>query len=115
MNIPQPVTQSMPISQVRAQLNTLVNAVYGKESRILVEKSGIPIAAIVSPRDLERLVRLDEERKRDFEAIAAIGEAFRDVPIEELEEKLTEALEEVRSEMRAEMQAKREQRLPRSA
>jgi prevent-host-death family protein len=109
MNTSQPVTQTMPISEVRAQLNNLVNQVYGKESRILVEKSGIPVAAIVSPKDLARLERLDEERKRDFEALAVFSEAFRDVPIEELEQMVTEALAEVRAENRAhrEQHAKR--------
>jgi prevent-host-death family protein len=97
MNTSQPVTQSMPISEVRAQLNNLVNRVYGRESRILVEKSGIPVAAIVSPKDLEQLERLDEERERDFEALAAISEKFLDVPIEELEAKVAEALAEVRA------------------
>jgi prevent-host-death family protein len=101
MNIPQPVTQAMPISEVRAQLNTLVNAVYGKESRILVEKSGIPVAAIVSPKDLARLERLDDERERDFEFLLSISERFKDVPVEELERWVAEALAEVRAENRA--------------
>jgi len=75
------------------------------------EKSGIPVAAIVSPKDLARPERLDEERKKDIENLPSIGEYFRDVPIEELEEKVAEALAEVR----AENQAARDQRTPRSA
>jgi prevent-host-death family protein len=111
MNISLPVTQTMQISEVRARLNNLVNRVYGRESRILVEKSGIPVAAIVSPKDLARLERLDEERERGFEALAAISEKFLDVPIEELEEKVAEVLAEVRAENRS----IRDKRMPRSA
>ena len=44
----QPLTQTMKISDVRVQLNTLVNRVFRKETRVLVEKSGILVAAIVS-------------------------------------------------------------------
>jgi prevent-host-death family protein len=101
----------MQISEVRAQLNNLVNRVYGRESRILVEKSGIPVAAIVSPKDLARLERLDEERKRDFGAMAVFSENLRAVPIEELEEIVAEA----RAEVRAENRARRDKRAPRTA
>ena len=38
----RPTTETMRISDVRGQLNKLVNRVYRKETRVVVEKSGIP-------------------------------------------------------------------------
>jgi len=59
----QPTMLTMKISEVKQQLNRLVNQVYRRETRVMVEKSGIPVAGIVSAEDLERLDRLDRERR----------------------------------------------------
>ena len=58
----QPTTQTMKISEVK-QLNRLINQVHRRETRVLVEKGGIPVAGFVSAEDLERLDRLDRERR----------------------------------------------------
>ena len=96
----QPMTQTMKASEARLHFSQLLNRVYRKEARVLVEKSGIPVAAIVSADDLTRLNRLDEERERDRQALAAIGEHFTDVPVEELEREVGKALRAVRAENR---------------
>jgi prevent-host-death family protein len=100
--VQQPTTQSMKISTVRAELNSLVNQVYRKETRVVVEKSGIPVAALVSTDDLERLDRLDREREARFAILDEFRAAFKDVPPEEIEREAERALAEVRAEMRAE-------------
>ena len=97
----QPTTQTMKISEVKQQLNRLVNQVYRRETRIMVEKSGIPVAGIVSAEDLRRLDRLDHERAERFNVLEEFGEAFKDVPAEELEREVARALAEVRAERRA--------------
>ncbi|MCL4541912.1 MAG: type II toxin-antitoxin system Phd/YefM family antitoxin [Chloroflexi bacterium] len=43
------MTQTIPISQARQKLGALVNQVYKRQVRIVVEKSGIPVVALVSP------------------------------------------------------------------
>jgi hypothetical protein len=43
----QPMTLTMKISYVKNRLSGAVNQVYRKQTRVLVEKSGIPVAAIV--------------------------------------------------------------------
>lgn len=96
-----PNTETMKISEVRPQLNSLVNRVYRQEARIIVEKSGIPVAGIVSPQDMRRLERLSQERAQRFSILEEFGEAFRDVPEEELEREVAQALAEVRAERRA--------------
>jgi prevent-host-death family protein len=100
--VQQPTTQTMKISTVRAELNSLVNQVYRKETRVVVEKSGIPVAALVSTDDLERLDQLDRERAARFAILDEFRAAFKDVPPEELELEAERALAEVRAEMRAE-------------
>jgi prevent-host-death family protein len=97
----QPTTQTMKISEVKQQLNRLVNQVYRRETRIMVEKSGIPVAGIVSTEDLRRLERLDRDRAERFKVLEEFGEAFKDVPVEELEREVARALAEVRAERRA--------------
>ena len=97
----QPTTETMKISEVKQQLNRLVNQVYRHETRVMVEKSGIPVAGIVSAEDLRRLDRLDRERAERFKILEEFGEAFKDVPAEELEREVARALAEVRAERRA--------------
>ena len=81
---------------------SLLNKVYRQETRVVVEKSGIPVAAIVSVDDLERLKALEAERSNDFAAIRRVGEAFKDVEPAELERAVAEALAAVREERRRE-------------
>lgn len=80
-----PQTQTMKISDVKNRLSSLVNEVYRHETRVLVEKSGIPVAAIVSADDLKRLSQLKQDRDALFAAIDRMREAFKDVPPEEIE------------------------------
>jgi prevent-host-death family protein len=94
----QPTTETMKISEVKQQLNSLVNRVYSHETRIMVEKSGIPVAGIVSAEDIRRLARRDHERAERFKVLVEFGEAFKDVPAEELEREVARALAEVRAE-----------------
>jgi PHD/YefM family antitoxin component YafN of YafNO toxin-antitoxin module len=92
----------MKVSDVRSGLNKLVNAVHRNETRVLVEKSGIPVAGLVSPRDLERLARLDEDDRQAWSIVDEIREAFKDVPAAELEREGERAIAAVRAERRAE-------------
>jgi prevent-host-death family protein len=81
----EPMTQTMKISEVKNTLSSLVNKVYRKETRVLVEKSGIPVAAIISADDLKRFAQLERERDERFAVIDRMREAFADVPPEEIE------------------------------
>lgn len=103
-----PVTRTMKISEVKRRLSALANDVHRQETRVLVEKSGIPVAALVSPADLDRLVRFDrerEEREQDFAIIDEMREAFKDVPPEEIERESIRIVAELRAEKQAEREA----------
>lgn len=93
-----PMTETMRISQVKTQLSSLVNRVYRQETRVLVEKSGIPVAALVSAADLERLDRLDRERAERFKALDEMRAAFKDAPLEEIERETDRITAEIRTE-----------------
>lgn len=101
-------TRTMKISDVRSELNSLVNRVYHGETRVLIEKSGIPVAVIVSLKDLRLIEQVEERRQEAFAVLDAIGAGFKDVTEEEIERETAKALAEVRAEMRAERAAQLE-------
>lgn len=96
------MTQVMKASDVRQQWGQLLNKVFRNQTRVVVEKSGIPVAAVISAEDLERFNRLEEQRARRFQVLDRIGEAFKDVPEEEIEREVKRALTEVRQDKRKE-------------
>ncbi len=100
MREPEIMTQIMKASDVRQHWSKLLNQVFRKEARVLVEKSGIPVAAIVSAEDFKRLARLEEELRRDFTILDEMREAFKDVPPEEIEREVSRAISQVREEQR---------------
>ena len=105
MAVRSTTTETMTFTEARQHLSQVVNRVARHETRVIVEQSRVPVAAIVSPDDLRRLARLDAERAGRFEAMARFSDAFADVPDEELERELAKAQAEVRAELRAERAA----------
>lgn len=98
----EPMTQTMKATEARAQWSRLLNNVFRRNTRVIVEKSGVPVAALVSAQDLARWQRLDAERARRFQALDATREAFKDIPDEELEREVARALAAARAERRRE-------------
>ncbi len=96
----EPMTQTMNASEARQRWSATLNRVFRREARVVVEKSGIPVAAIVSMDDLERLKWLEEAREAQFQALDDARAAFRDVPDEELEAEVRAALGRAREELR---------------
>ena len=94
------MTQVMKASDVRAQWSQLLNKVFRNQTRVVVEKSGIPVAAVISAEDLQRFIQMEEQRAKRFEVLNRIGEAFKDVPEKELNRQVKKAINEVRAEKR---------------
>jgi prevent-host-death family protein len=95
------MTKTIKASVARQQFSKVLNDVYRTESRVLVEKSGIPVAAIIPAKDLQLLTRLEAERKnKDFAILDEMREAFKDVPPEEIEREVARAINQVRKENR---------------
>ena len=90
------MTQTVNASTARQEWSKLLNKVFREETRIVVEKSGIPVAAIISAEDLKRLDRLERERADRFRILDEVKAAFRDVPEAEIESEADQALTRVR-------------------
>lgn len=102
----QPRTETVKASEARQRFSELLNQVFRNEKRVLVERSGIPVAAVISADDLQRLARYEAERAERFKALDASREAFRDVPDEELQAEVAKAVAEARQELHAERAAR---------
>ncbi|MBI3282607.1 type II toxin-antitoxin system prevent-host-death family antitoxin [Candidatus Curtissbacteria bacterium] len=88
----------MKASDVRAQWSQLLNKVFRSKTRVVVEKSGIPVAAVISAEDLQRFTQMEEQRERRFKALDKMREAFKDVPSEEIDREVKRAISQVRAE-----------------
>jgi len=97
MQTHQPPTETVNASEARQQLPTILKRVFHREARVLVEKSGIPVAAIISARDLYWLEKFEKQREADFAIIDEIREKFKDVPSEEIERETDRSLAEIRA------------------
>lgn len=94
------MTQVMKASDARAKWSQLLNKVFRDQTRIVVEKSGIPVAAVISAEELERFTKLEEQRERNFAVLDEIGEKFKDVSAEEIEQEVNKALARIRAQNR---------------
>jgi len=95
-----PATKTIEVSSLERCVRDLVDAVTRGGPRIVVADRGRPIAAIISGDDLAEFSALEAERRRDYEALTAIGQHFAEVPVEELEAEVARALAEVRADNR---------------
>jgi prevent-host-death family protein len=107
MSRPAPIETTMKLTDTKQQLSQVVNRVARGEARVVVEKSGLPVAAIISVEEYRRFMaqERDAARRALHEAFCRISDAFKDVPDEELERELAKAQAEVRAELRAERAA----------
>ena len=101
-------TRIMKISEVKNSLSSLVNEVFRGDTRVLVEKAGIPVAALVSADDLRRLDEFDRDWEEGTRALERFGAAFADVPPEESEAEIARIIAEIRRQDDAEAEAERQ-------
>lgn len=98
----KPETTTMNVTDARAQFSSLLNSVFRSEQRVIVEKNGIAVAALISADHLERLERYEAidmaDRKR---MLAEMRQAFADLTTEEIEDQVARLIEEDRAEQRA--------------
>ena len=79
--------ESLPASQARARFSELLNAVSVRGDRIILERHGKPVAALIPILDLEILQDFEDRIDTAIydEAMAEGGEP---VPLEEVERRL---------------------------
>lgn len=100
-----PTETPMKLSDTKQQLSQVINRVARGETRIVVEKSGLAVAAIISVEEYRRFREQEARRAKRFEAIERISHAFDDVSDEELEHELVKARDIARTQLRAERTA----------
>jgi len=96
------VTQTLQASDARVQWDSILDDVSRGERRVLVEKDGVPVAAIVTTEDLKRLDTLEAARDEAFQALWRTGEAFKDQSPEQIERDVAAAIQAARVKRRAE-------------
>ena len=92
-------TQTINATEARQTFSQLLNGVYRGKMRVVVEKSGIPVAAIISPEELARLERLDTERAAALRLIDRIRERNAGADPEQVYADVTAEVEAVRQEL----------------
>lgn len=97
----EPMTHVITMTDAQRDFGGLVKRVSKKETRVLLEDNGEPVAALVSPDDLDQLKRLDSYREDPWRVIDEIHARNRDKDPDEVERDVAEALAEVRAEERA--------------
>lgn len=87
----------------------MINRVARGETRVVVEKSGLPVAVIISTEEYRRFKEQEEARKvrlqQIHETFAKFSDSFKDVPQDELEREVEKAVQQARAELRAEREA----------
>ena len=101
----QPMTQTMKSTEARQAWGQVLNRVYRTNARVIVEKAGIPVAAIISPQEMDRFLRAEAEREERFMAIDHIRAKNTDKDPEKEEPFITQVIEDVRQERYARPQA----------
>lgn len=100
MALTRPTTMHMGISDARAKLTSVVNDVRRGDTRIVVERSGIPVAVVVSPDDFAELQRLHRARGGAPAGAVELGARFAGVADEDLAERALELAAEVLEQRR---------------
>ena len=101
MAIPKlPNTEAMNVSDARRQFSDVLNRVYRGQKRIVVEKNGIPVAAIVPIAELSYARNREEARQGLLAILNRTDSAFAGVPEDEIEREIEKAVAEVKAEER---------------
>jgi antitoxin (DNA-binding transcriptional repressor) of toxin-antitoxin stability system len=98
------IVESVELDALGASISETVEQAVGRGGRIALTKDGAPFATIVSEKEVETLDRLLWDAA--FDAFGSISDAFRDVPLDELEREIERAVAEVREEMREERRSR---------
>ena len=88
--------QTIQLSDVKDPLLRLVREVFRKETRVIVENAGEPVAALISAEDLRRLNDLDRAWDERTKAIERFSKAFADIPADDAEADVARIIEEGR-------------------
>ncbi|MBI4974016.1 type II toxin-antitoxin system Phd/YefM family antitoxin [Candidatus Roizmanbacteria bacterium] len=92
--------QTLKASDVRSNWSQLLSQVFRGETEILVEKSGIPVVAIVSTQDYLKLKEIKLRREKDFAILSQIRTAFADQTPKQINKGVMRSIAKVRKEQK---------------
>ncbi len=101
MPVRQPSVETMKASQARENFSQLLNKIFRGETRVLIEKSGIPVAALVSAEDLKRLTHFESQRAERLTLLGRMRDAFADLSEEQIEQDVARVIARVRDQARS--------------
>lgn len=87
-------------AEARQNFSQLIGDVRTTEEPVIVEKGGVPVAAVVPLGVLQREQRWTEERTERVALLERLRRPFREVPADEIEREAAAAVAEVRAERR---------------
>jgi prevent-host-death family protein len=97
----EPMTKTMKASEARQQFSHLLNEVFRRETRVIVEKSGIPVAAIISAEDLNKIKQLEAQQAERFKLLERMRAGFSDLSEEQIQRDVAEVMEKQRQQERS--------------
>ncbi len=92
----EPVTQTVTTTDASQGFQKLVDKVSHRETRVVVEEDGKPVAAIISAPDFERFNRSEALRLEWNQILSRMRDPFKNVSEERLQRDVTEVVKEVR-------------------
>jgi prevent-host-death family protein len=96
----EPRTQVIEATEAQARWSQLLHGVLHGEIRVVVNQDGVPIAAVISARDLERLTQLERERAERFAVVEEIRDRNEDRDHQEAERDVAAEIAAMRDERR---------------
>src|SRR5438045_9448958 len=96
----EPNTRRLTAAEAQRDWDTVLDTVSRRESRIVIERAGVPVAALVSAQDLARLQSEDDKWENAIAIVEATRAMFRDVPDDELEREVNRAVHQARERYR---------------
>lgn len=99
MRTAHPPTQVIDLDRESPEstLTHVVKQVSRSEARILVELQGVPVAAIISAAELQRLSEFDREQDEQFSVIDRVRTVFAGIPDDEIEAETDRILARIRA------------------
>jgi prevent-host-death family protein len=95
-----PHSRTVSASEARQRFSAIAEEVHRTDARVIIERSGIPVAVLISPRDYTRFQVMERQSDRDFAVVDRIGERFKDASAADIEDEVANAMREIRDERR---------------
>lgn len=88
----------MAVAEARQRFSRILDEVRKADEPVIIEKSGVPVAALVPLTVLDRDRRWAAERADRIALLERMRRPFRDVPTDEIETQVRKAIASVRAE-----------------